>query len=659
MILCSRLALKEIFLRKASFPGSKDFVCLFLFLTAVVLLLLFLKSVSLGLRDKVDEVVLGKVENHGVAMTLSPSSNRFLFSRENIEFCDPTIDASCSVACDKEKHFFGCKENAQFYLAKELRVLEAGGKFWNLDDHFWCFWGLDNESGLCKQGNPIKTKRKELVGLSLDKTDPLWIKFSSNSNNISPFPLEVILNKELFQAYFNFPKYVDFLLENQLVVSPPTKVDDLEYFWVSYHGWKRLYNVPEKNWYKEKKYLPLKIHWAKSFPTNRQYGFLFPLQTYAYFSINSHRDERSSILQTFHPETEGMSISKVTSFKVSSRFSSILEHKNNLAECLNINGLKLERKFTSYQFFMPETSQLTEERVISCLRDISDEEDFQLALKNNDIRFFMDTTINHELIDSLTIKITCPDKGYDTLKWNYPTANDEDKFVCNNGEAIIDLFSGGDINMLRVYSKNAKDLYRLKTKLLNKKVCGSGNKKHDCHEKEDMIELDPAYEKSISRASFLSSLVIFVDKWLHAVLFVSIFFAYIFMIFTLINHRKSNYALLRVSGFSIAELFYIFLLQVFLCAVAAFILGLFIYIFVIQGWLNTVYFQQEATILSLNELGASLDNFFENARVLLDVDVTIYFFLAIILGAALSLSFQLLVRESYKLRKIDIIAMIK
>jgi len=125
-------------------------------------------------------------------------------------------------------------------------------------------------------------KKVPFTGWAVAFDDPLWTmamndhpeSFIASDNTL---PLVVILNRSLFENYFNCEHYINNLKQQLPLWQPPPQNDDPLYCLVDEEHTATLWLTVKVG--ENREYLPFRIYWQPHIPTLQDLAFLFPLST--------------------------------------------------------------------------------------------------------------------------------------------------------------------------------------------------------------------------------------------------------------------------------------------------------------------------------------------------------------------------------------------
>jgi hypothetical protein len=153
----------------------------------------------------------------------------------------------------------------------------------------------------------VAAKKEETIpfyGWAVSFADPLW-KMAQKNPPTSTLPLEIILNRSLFEEYFNCSNYIEALQEKHLPFLIPNstiKSDNLaclanDILWLEIKvGANRELH-------------PFNIHWQTHIPTMEKLAFLFPLSTLNLLTLKNTSETVK--LDDYYPEAPASKTTRV------------------------------------------------------------------------------------------------------------------------------------------------------------------------------------------------------------------------------------------------------------------------------------------------------------------------------------------------------------
>jgi len=270
-----------IYRKPGGCPGGRDFVWLTIFMFIILTLILLLSATKEGLLNRFVDVFLGNVPEHGVPISVS------------INMTHPGgtdgIDRELLGAIKK----IGSEDKDSSVKIPSIEVQP----FREIETEHDKFVGLPGEpdTKIWDSAHGI-----DFNGWAVYKDDPLWDTTGKNSDSYRSPDLQIILSRALFQKFFSYDKYKEYLSEilpNTFSSSIPDLIDmksesPLDTIWLQIQNGMR------------KELLPFKIHWTDRFPVIDKIAFVFPLSTYQkliaadrfpqlhYFPESKNRGER-------------------------------------------------------------------------------------------------------------------------------------------------------------------------------------------------------------------------------------------------------------------------------------------------------------------------------------------------------------------------------
>lgn len=402
-----------------------------------------------------------------------------------------------------------------------------------------------------------EVKKEEQIpfyGWAVSFEDPLW--------KIAPavtLPLDIILNRSLFEKYFQCTSYVKALKNLPISTSESDNSDNLACL-ANGKLWL------EVNVGINKELLPFNIHWQAHIPTMDNLAFLFPLST-----LNTLKMVKRYPIINYYPEAQINKTTRVKeliiwqgneglSEKLISQFTSCLQNpqrkhnrlilkrrlpKNWVAECASQSGIPIlkegERRTPPY-------IQITDEQ--------SQKYQFQ-----------------YEANDYLIIKGNSACKALSTLK------NQIGKWVkCSKDskQVKIDMIAAtGSYQKGFAYVENRSALSTQVDKLKNFKT----------KQGEKAFYIPSTYDDALVRFRFIDKIMGILQFAASPVFVVFLLILLLVQIGNVINHRKLNYGIFLSKGISNGQV----CLMVFIQMVLSFTVAMFCAVIInetMQWWLT-------------------------------------------------------------------------
>jgi hypothetical protein len=250
-----RLALQEFWLpfhyRKPGCPGGRDFVWLTTFLALLLTLILLLLASREGLLNRFVDVLLGRIPGYGVPISVTNN----LLSKGGVN----AIDTDVLTEIQALEHDI---PGLQVY---PYRTLEADFRpLFRLPDP--AIWNNTRDDG--------STFGPDFDGWAVYPNDPLWT--ANIPAAAQQLPLTIILNRPLFQTYFDYDRYRQTLQDHlpaAVFADLPARLNpysekSLDTLWL-------LVTIGFR-----KELVPFEVAWVTRFPVIDKLAFMFPLTTY-------------------------------------------------------------------------------------------------------------------------------------------------------------------------------------------------------------------------------------------------------------------------------------------------------------------------------------------------------------------------------------------
>ncbi len=645
------LARKEVFdstpvLGSARYHhGKNDFIWLVLFFVAITLTGLFFSSAFSGLNLKISETVVGALESEGASILIKPARRQNYITRDRFELLAGNSFTSTKECKKKlganEKRI--CDYQVTAYPVEESAPNDKNFSSWWIDDRFWCEQGYDSKQERCfsasgsTAGRGNKDNSYKPRGLRVSTQDPLWKAMfdqvgMDSEEEQSKFPLSIVINKQVFSQYFNVKEYLQALdddqnhrgIQSQYEFAVPDRnralyeehqkqSDKLDiyshrFLWVKYlpkdyhsdREWR--YPLLGNSNYQPSMYIPLQVTWMDSFPTYSDYLFLFPFETDLLMLVNAQLEStKLPASQIFLPYLEGDSKEVVSDVSFSSDGSFDNEKLSLFEACLgrDINSKSVVDDGWSVEIDFIKGNANNQPLVDSvdklerCLLESGSVDDIN-TLKSMAGGLVVNTikTNQYGIDDHYKLSLFCDQNSRYSNKWGFPNFHSVQD--CESSDVLeIDIFSEGVTN-LHAYTKDLSRLHETKEAI---ESLAGGDENPATY-----FLIERSYSKGLSRAGFLNKVLQWVSTPLVLFLAFVIFAVYLFMVLTVIEHRKTNYGLMRVSGFKTANVKKLIQLQIGICyffgAIFAFM------VFVLGSWLlDFSYGLSEAYELAKTELG--------------------------------------------------------
>ncbi len=242
-----RLAWKEWHRSAWSGQPNRDFFwfTVLLFLTLTLALLLW--GGREGLLNKFVDVSVGYIEGSGIPIWLATNYT-------NLNGIDRNLRQELR------------QQNLNIYPYREVECQNL-----SLPKQ-----GCQNTSKIW-ESLAVAAKKEEPIpfyGWAVSFEDPLW-KMALKKPPAVTLPLDIILNRSLFNEYFKCTSYIKALQEKHLPFPIPNSTTQSDNLACLANGILWL----EVNVGKNKELLPFRIHWQAHIPTMEKLAFLFPLST--------------------------------------------------------------------------------------------------------------------------------------------------------------------------------------------------------------------------------------------------------------------------------------------------------------------------------------------------------------------------------------------
>ncbi|MEN8216458.1 MAG: ABC transporter permease [Pseudomonadota bacterium] len=248
-----RLAWKEWYRSNRSGQPNRDFFWLTVLLFLTLTLALLLWGAREGLLNKFVDVSVGYIEGAGIPIWLAANYGLSGINRDLLQ------NQALS------------QQNITLYPYREVEYHEVDLPKQG-DNNVWGHTSITEE-------------KVPFNGWAVSFQDPLW-KMGMKTPPDSTLPLDIILNRSLFEQYFKCSAYVKAL-------PMPISTDDSDNLGCLANGVLWLDVKVGRN----RELLPFRIHWQPHIPTMQNLAFLFPLST-----LNTLKMVKRHDTVTFYPE---------------------------------------------------------------------------------------------------------------------------------------------------------------------------------------------------------------------------------------------------------------------------------------------------------------------------------------------------------------------
>jgi len=388
-----------------------------------------------------------------------------------------------------------------------------------------------------------KVKKEEQIpfyGWAVSFDDPLW-KITPTTT----LPLDIILNKSLFEKYFQCTSYVKALQEKNLPFPISTNSNNL----ACLENGKLWLEVKVG---RNKELLPFNIHWQAQIPTMDNLAFLFPLSTlntlklvkrypiinyYPEAQINQNQTTRVKELIIWQGK-EGLSEELIN------QFTSCLQNpqrkhnrlilkqrlpKSWVTECASLSGIPILKEG---ERATPPYIQITDEQ----------SQKYQIQYKANDYLIIKGKTACKALLKKKIGKwVKC----------------------CKNGKQVkIDIIAAtGSYQKAFAYVENRSALSTQVDKLKN----------FETKQGEKAFYIPSTYDDALVRFRFIDKIMGILQFAASQVFVVFLLILLLVQIGNVINHRKLNYGIFLSKGISSGQV----RLMVFIQMVLSFTVAMF------------------------------------------------------------------------------------
>ena len=458
-------------------PGGRDFLWLTLMLVPILTLALLLSASRTGILNKMVDVMLGSVPGYGVPVWVIPNP----VAKSGIDLI--TNDVLSAV-------------EASSYAIFPYREVVGNIDFIEL---------LDPEAwSTASEFDP------EFAGWAVNAQDPLWLVDVQSEQVV---PLEIILNKQLFERHFNAEIYM-----NSLETALPRAIFEEER--------QELANgIMERLWVRLRvgdRYdtMPLRVVWRESFPSSQPIAFLFPLSTY-------HALQAAQAFPEFRyfPEFGGQAGKRAKKVQIEGDVDpGVVE---DLASQLNGTYVSRRGRHT-IEFQVPYAVQFIESwarEVDASIRVLETEESHELAIRGSRLALPC-ATLPVEVIRTATIE---NEGSPNCMALSEVTAR---------GQGYLRAF---------IYVADRTDLSRSVAQI------------RALH--EQALSIHPVYQDALNRFGFLARIIDSLRFPYGLTLFLFLVVILAVQIGTLVEHRKSRYAILLSKGMHWRQIYFLLYAQ--------------------------------------------------------------------------------------------------
>lgn len=402
-------------------------------------------------------------------------------------------------------------------------------------------------------------------------SDSTFVNNSDKFKHSQELPLEVTLDNDLFEEYFDCDEYRNALAKLKISEKlqggrPQNK--DIDCLWCLRDKendsiWMNI----KVNYGYEKEPVRFNIRWKKRIYTTEKVAMLFPLSTLHALQV---ADTNKSL--RYFPTKGGKSIRYKALNYFESNGSGINKHTlEKFTKCLNGkfgrgNTIRLPAPFLSAERITDCASQfnipvyLNDEN-----KSLIHEQFFLKAVSAVDGDIVRHDHDHHLILPSESIS--------NSRYWNISKKIDK-------GFSAIDMLEADSgFRFLTLYIKDRESIFDVVEKLREITVIDHG-------EEVKALDISPTYFDSLTRFGFISDIMGMVRTFIFPLILLFIFLILLAQIGIVTNHRKHYMGVLLSKGFSSRQICYIIYSQVIFCYISAYIFsGLIIY--VIEKFINS------------------------------------------------------------------------
>lgn len=479
---------------------NRDFLWLTILLCLTLILALLLWGGREGLLNKFVDVSVGYIENAGIPIWLATN---------NVSGIDRQLLQNQELL----------QQNIRLYPYREVE------------------W---HEVALPKQSYADTEKIWEASivpfnGWAVSLTDPLWKMgyqtqpaSTINLNDTSGLPLDIILNRSLFQQYFNCAVYVKALQTKHLPITIPNTTVQSDNLYCLADGTLWL----DVKVGRHKELVPFRIHWQPHIPTMQNLAFLFSLST-----LNTLKMVKRYANIIYYPEAQANQTTRVKGLMIWQGEENLSEEfMDKLLLCLQNPERKRQR--LTLKRPLPKTW------VVACAKQSS------IPVKTETEKLsppFIQITeelesqyFQYDANDYLTISCqnhsSCqPCKSFSSLQRQLGQ-----RLVCSDKQAKIDMISAtGSYLKAFAYVKNRPALATQVENLKNFQLP---------HQDSKAFYIHPTYDDALVRFRFIDAIMVILELLYSPFFLVFLIILLWVQIGIVITHRKHNYGILLAKG---------------------------------------------------------------------------------------------------------------
>jgi hypothetical protein len=279
---------------------NRDFLWLTLLLTLTLLLALLGWGSQQGLLNKFVDVSIGHVESAGIPIWVA---------------ADTSEGITGEILQSQSPKLYPYREVEPY----EVALPGEAGPDTSADKKVWAHQKVPFE------------------GWAVHFEDPLW-KAEGDIKESSTIPLAVILNRSLFNKYFNCAAYVEELQKRLPFLTWPSVSSQKEVPSCLANDILWLDLDVRKN----RELLPFRIYWQSHIPTMQELAFLFPLST-----LNTLRLARFYPTLEYYPEMQANHTGRVKQLMWQANNDMPEALKNNWQTCFSTSAIEANRLIMS------------------------------------------------------------------------------------------------------------------------------------------------------------------------------------------------------------------------------------------------------------------------------------------------------------------------
>ena len=520
---------------------NKDFFWLTLLLTLTLLLALLLWGSQRGLLNQFIDVSIGSVEGTGIPIWVAAD----------------TIDGINRTMLDAvpfKLHPYREVSSAEVALIGINQIKQ------------------DNQNPIWRSKRT--SEKASFVGWAVAFNDPLWKMAThdqpENMAITSKLPLSIILNKSLFNKYFNCQAYIEQLQQQQPFWQPIASLKESSKQTTPYCLTDK--TGKDEIWLdikvgKNRQIIPFQIIWQPTIPTLQDIAFLFPLST-----LNTITLSRYYLGLNYIPETQAYQ----TPFIKEVMWQGFDEKKEKQAiEQIKKCFPKFIDNKVSQGSRLTFNPQISEKLLVQCTQH------YQIPLKiDNNEKFFEDffqitnkspLTYNFQYgVNTNWLKLACINKEKscklcEKISEISQALNDLSGQVAfcekNKNQLQIDMTAAvGGYSYAFAYVEKREELASKVEEIKNFRVKEGG---------ESVFYIHSSYEDALVRFMFMDKIMNILEIFYSPFFLAFLIILLVIQIGIVVTHRRHNYGIYLSKGISNVEIRFLVLAQMIFSLIVA------------------------------------------------------------------------------------------